>query len=120
MPSKHIRMNTKRGINYLPEIAEHGIILENDRRFPAVYKVLEGAEKLTSTVSFQTGGFYIQNPSSVFPPDVLCRFLPENPAVMDVSAAPGGKTVALCDMLKKQRCRGRQRALGEKAEVAGI
>ncbi|WP_265822847.1 RsmB/NOP family class I SAM-dependent RNA methyltransferase [Geovibrio ferrireducens] len=100
MPSKHIRMNTKRGINYLPEIAEHGIILENDRRFPAVYKVLEGAEKLTSTVSFQTGGFYIQNPSSVFPPDVLCRFLPENPAVMDVSAAPGGKTVALCDMLK--------------------
>ncbi len=100
LPSKHIRINTKRNINYLPEIAEQGIVLENDARFPAVYKVLSGAEKLTSTVSFQTGGFYIQNPSSVFPPDVLCRFLPENPAVMDVSAAPGGKTVALCDMLK--------------------
>jgi 16S rRNA (cytosine1407-C5)-methyltransferase len=98
-PSKHIRINTKRGINYLPEIHEHGIVTEKDLRFPAVYKVTEGIDKLTSTISFQTGGFYIQNPSSVFPPDVLCRFLPENPAVLDVSAAPGGKTVALCDML---------------------
>lgn len=98
-PSKHIRINTKRGINYLPEIHEHGIVTEKDSRFSGVYKVIEGADKLTSTISFQTGGFYIQNPSSVFPPDVLCRFLPENPAVLDVSAAPGGKTVALCDML---------------------
>lgn len=97
--SKHIRLNTKREINYIEEIEENNIILKQDERFSSVYKVIAGAENLTSTISFQTGGFYIQNPSSVFPPDILCRFLPKNPSVLDVSAAPGGKTVALCDIL---------------------
>jgi 16S rRNA (cytosine1407-C5)-methyltransferase len=96
---RHLRLNMKRGIDYLPEISEAGIVLEKDPRFPDVYEAVENAGRLTSTISFQTGGCYIQNPSSVFPPDILCRYMPEHPAVLDVSAAPGGKTVALCDRL---------------------
>ncbi len=64
-----------------------------------------GEDKLTGTVGFQTGGYYIMNPSSVFAAETLCRLMPDYPYILDVaSAPPGGKTCAMADLLGGNRC----------------
>jgi len=99
---KHFRINQHRGIEYLPEIEELGIKCEHLHGLSAVYKVTEGAEKLTETIAFQTGGIYIMNPSSVIPPMILTSLTDQTGLFLDVSAAPGGKTVALADLTENK------------------
>lgn len=97
---RHIRLSTAREGDYLSELDELGIEYEPTADADNVYKILSGDEKLTDTIGFQTGGFYIMNPSSVFTADVFCSLMPEYPYVLDVSSAPGGKTCAIADRLK--------------------
>lgn len=93
--SRHIRINQSRGVDYLTELARFRPEIVNG--FDGVYKVNDSSDKLTDTISFQTGGIYIMNPSSVVPAKILSSFMPEEPLILDVSAAPGGKTCALSD-----------------------
>lgn len=98
-PVRHIRLSEHRDIDYTKEFDYLGIKYEKLKEFKGMYRITEGAEKLTDTITFLTGGGYIMNPSSAFPAEILSSLVPEESAVLDVSAAPGGKTVALCDLL---------------------
>ncbi len=93
---RHVRIAETRGARYVKELSQSASLspLEGYR---GVYSVKEGGENITSSLSFQTGGAYIMNPSSVVPAQILASAMPENPLMLDVSAAPGGKTCALSD-----------------------
>ncbi|XOB65941.1 hypothetical protein ACMC5R_04100 [Deferribacteres bacterium DY0037] len=92
-------MASSRCADYLSELAEMGVELSEAEGLPKVYKVESGEDKLTGSIGFQTGGFYIMNPSSVFAADTLCRLMPDYPYILDVASAPGGKTCAIADLL---------------------
>ncbi|WP_022851087.1 RsmB/NOP family class I SAM-dependent RNA methyltransferase [Limisalsivibrio acetivorans] len=98
-PGRFIRKLNKRNTDYIDELKQEGFNPLQDSMFEEVFSVTETDQRLTDTVGFITGGFYIMNPSSVFPAESLTQLMPENPLLLDVSAAPGGKTVAMADML---------------------
>lgn len=100
--SRHIRLASARNADYLKELTELSIGFEASE-IPFVYRITDNAEKLTETIGFQTGGFYIMNPSSVFTARVLTSLMPDYSYILDVSSAPGGKTCAIADILKN-RC----------------
>ncbi|WP_303849961.1 hypothetical protein [Seleniivibrio woodruffii] len=100
--SRHIRLAAARNADYLKELSELSIGFETSE-IPSVYRITENADRLTDTIGFQTGGFYIMNPSSVFTAGVLTSLMPDYPYILDVSSAPGGKTCAMADILKN-RC----------------
>jgi len=100
---KYIRIASSRGADYLAELSEQGIEFTKAEGLPEVYRIDSGEDRLTSTLGFQTGGFYIMNPSSVFAAATLCKLLPDYPYVLDVASAPGGKTCAIADLLDN-RC----------------
>lgn len=99
--SRHIRINSCRGIDYLGELDFCEI--QAAEGLTGVYRIiLEGEkEKLTDSLSFQTGGIYIMNPSSVVPAKILASLMPDMPLILDVSAAPGGKTCAISDYINR-------------------
>lgn len=98
---RHVRIAETRGINYLEELSQNASLVPL-APFRGIYAVVNGAENITSSVSFQTGGAYIMNPSSVVPAQLLASEMPENPLILDVSAAPGGKTCALSDYTRRR------------------
>ncbi|TCK61798.1 RsmB/NOP family class I SAM-dependent RNA methyltransferase [Seleniivibrio woodruffii] len=100
--SRHIRLASARSADYLKELSEQDISA-SPIAIPNVYSITDNAEKLTETIGFQTGGFYIMNPSSVFTANILTSLMPDYPYILDVSSAPGGKTCAIADLLKN-RC----------------
>lgn len=97
--SRHIRINSCRGIDYLSELDY--CEKEALEGLEGVYKIISGGDKLTDSVSFQTGGIYIMNPSSVVPAKILASLMPDMPLILDVSAAPGGKTCAISDYINR-------------------
>ncbi len=101
LKKKHFRLNTTRGIDYLSELSKVSTY-ENLDGYRDIFKVIDGEQNLTNTLSFQTGGFYIMNPSSVVPAQLLASYMPEKPVMLDVSAAPGGKTCALSDFTNRK------------------
>lgn len=96
---KFFRLNNARGIEYLKELSDYNII-ETD--LTSVYQYNEPNETITNTISFLTGGIYIQNPSSIIPPMILTKLLNNKGIVLDVSAAPGGKTTALSEFSNRK------------------
>lgn len=96
---KYIRVASSRSADYVAELRESGVELAKADNLPKVYRVDSGEDKLTSSLGFQTGGFYIMNPSSVFAADTLCKLMPDYPYILDVASAPGGKTCAIADLL---------------------
>jgi 16S rRNA (cytosine1407-C5)-methyltransferase len=96
---KFFRLNNARGIEYLKELSDYNII-ETD--LTSVYQYNEPNETITNTISFLTGGIYIQNPSSIIPPMILTKLLNNKGVVLDVSAAPGGKTTALSEFSNRK------------------
>lgn len=99
--SRHIRMQSSRNIDYLAELNDI-CTLEKLEEYSNVYKTLENADKIVESISFQTGGVYIMNPSSIAPVEILMSYMGENPVMLDVSSAPGGKTCALSDMSNRK------------------
>lgn len=95
---RYFRLNTARGINYFEELSDYKIT-ETD--LPNIYLYEEPNDIITNTISFLTGGIYIQNPSSIIPPMMLNELLNGRGLVLDVSAAPGGKTTALSEFSKR-------------------
>ena len=98
---KSFRVNVTRNIDYSKEISSLTKI-EKNNDFDNVYTLLDNEISLTDTIAFLTGGIYIQNPSSLFPVKILSEFMPENPVILDMSAAPGGKTTALSEILNRK------------------
>jgi len=91
---RYFRLNKARDVDYLKELNSYKI---SPTDIPNVFSYDEPNEIITNTISFLTGGIYIQNPSSVIPPMILSELLGANGVVLDVAAAPGGKTTALSE-----------------------
>jgi len=100
---KYLRFAHNRGADYVSEVESAGVTLTKRDDLPNVYRVTSGEEKLTSTIGFQTGGYYIMNPSSVFAAKTLVDLMPDYPYMLDVASAPGGKTCAIADLMEN-RC----------------
>ncbi|MBQ3033188.1 MAG: hypothetical protein IJD28_02310 [Deferribacterales bacterium] len=98
--ARHIRIAQCRSVNYLPEISECAAVTPVEG-YKGVFKVADG-EDIVSSLSFQTGGAYIMNPSSVVPAQILAELVGDNPFILDVSAAPGGKTCAISDFVGRK------------------
>lgn len=97
--TRHIRLQLSRNINYMDELGKKHEFIPSET-YKGVYAAGKDAN-ITDTVSFQTGGAYIMNPSSAAPASVLSSFMPDNPLILDVSSAPGGKTCVLSDMTER-------------------
>lgn len=102
-PLKYFRLNSVRNIDYLKELDDRGIGYSPDRYFSDFYK-LTGNTPVSDTISFSTGGIYIQNPSSILPVDMLIHALEgkDEPIVLDMCAAPGGKTTGLSEKMSRK------------------
>jgi 16S rRNA (cytosine1407-C5)-methyltransferase len=98
---KSFRLNSPRKTDYTEEIKTLTKI-EKDKNFNNVFTLKDNNFSLIKTISFLTGGIYIQNPSSLFPVKILSELMPEYPIILDVSAAPGGKTTALSEILNRR------------------
>ncbi|MGC8768622.1 methyltransferase RsmF C-terminal domain-like protein [Calditerrivibrio sp.] len=91
---RYFRLNKARDVDYLKELNSYKISATD---IPNIFSYDEPNEIITNTISFLTGGIYIQNPSSVIPPMILSKLLGNKGIVIDVAAAPGGKTTALSE-----------------------
>lgn len=95
---RFFRINSARNINYLEELETFD--LKKDP-LPHIYSCNKDKE-LTNTISFLTGGIYIQNPSSIIPPLVLAGLIPQGSIILDAASAPGGKTTALSELTRRK------------------
>lgn len=95
--SRHIRIQSSRNIDYFKEL-ENICLSEKLPQYENIYRVVENGDKIVESISFQTGGIYIMNPSSAAPVEILMSYMGEAPVILDVSSAPGGKTCAISDM----------------------
>jgi 16S rRNA (cytosine967-C5)-methyltransferase len=71
-----------------------------DRDWAAGFEIFEltSHPPLESLGSFRQGMFYVQDPSTLLAPAVLAP--PKDARVLDLCAAPGGKTTALASLLR--------------------
>ena len=99
--ARHIRLSKCRNIDYMQEL-ESISSLESLSQYENMYKVVEEKENIVESITFQTGGAYIMNPSSLAPVKILMSYMGQNPVILDVSSAPGGKTCALSDMSNRK------------------
>lgn len=99
--NRHIRLNSSRNVDYLKELLNYADFTPLNE-YKNVYQIVFEKENIVNSLSFQTGGVYIMNPSSVVPPEILSSFMPENPIILDVSSAPGGKTCAISDFINRK------------------
>ena len=99
--ARHIRLSKCRNIDYMQEL-ESISSLESLSQYENMYKVVENHESIVESITFQTGGAYIMNPSSLAPAKILMSYMGQNPVILDVSSAPGGKTCAISDMTNRK------------------
>jgi 16S rRNA (cytosine967-C5)-methyltransferase len=81
----------------LPQLRREGIEAKPDPALPLTYHVLEGNP--AKTAAFEDGLFYIMDPASQAPLALL--HLVGDERVLDLCAAPGGKTALLSARLRK-------------------
>jgi len=62
--------------------------------------VIRGEDKIGHTLEYLYGFYYIQNPASMLPPLILAP-TPED-VVLDMCAAPGGKTTHLAEIMENK------------------
>ena len=70
--------------------------LEEIKEIPGVYLIHTGKKDITASAQFKEGMFYIQNLSSLIP--VLALNPTASDTILDMCAAPGGKTFNICNM----------------------
>lgn len=102
MPRKRcVRLNTlKIRKNTLNELAKDGIGLEPLSWAPNCYWVTKGYEKLSTHNFVLNGELFLQNAASFLP--VLALDPRPNDAVLDVCAAPGGKTTHIAAITRNR------------------
>jgi 16S rRNA (cytosine967-C5)-methyltransferase len=80
-----------REIEALEALRGEGTVLEPDVAMPRTYRVMAGTP--LASQAFRKGLFYLMDPASEVP--ALLLPVPEGGRVLDLCAAPGGKTVVL-------------------------
>lgn len=69
--------------------------LKKDKEDPLLYRFDKETDKWGSSLAHFSGGFYILDPSSATISYYLAPLLKKDPLVLDLCAAPGGKSIAL-------------------------
>lgn len=94
-PSVAIRLNPRKPGAAVPEGARP--VPWHPRAF-----LLPERPDFTLDPAMHQGAYYVQDPSSMFVAEILRQLLPslpDRPRVLDLCAAPGGKSTALADLL---------------------
>jgi len=81
-------------------LTEDGIVPEEVKQLRYTYKVVETTKPLVKTDSFRNGLFYIQDKASSLAVEVADP-LPRM-TVLDICAAPGGKTTYFAQLMKNE------------------
>ena len=79
------------------ELEQDGITLTQSRDLPYAFQITGGLDYLNSLPAFQRGLFYVQNVSSMQVAEAADP--KEGDYVMDVCAAPGGKSIHIAEKL---------------------
>ena len=82
------------------KLTEEDVKVSTDTVFPESLKILE-LDSLNFLESFENGDFVIQDESSQFIGKIA--ELPQNAKVLDICAAPGGKTLLMAEKLEAER-----------------
>ena len=82
------------------KLTEENVKVSTDTVFPESLKILE-LDSLNFLESFENGDFVIQDESSQFIGKIA--ELPQNAKVLDICAAPGGKTLLMAEKLEAER-----------------
>ena len=92
--------NIKNATEQLPDLlAQSGIKCTPLNRIKGAFSVPENQRRaLTESTACMEGRLYIQNPSSMLPPMILSPKPGEE--VLDLAAAPGGKTIHMADLMQ--------------------
>jgi 16S rRNA (cytosine967-C5)-methyltransferase len=91
-PPIFVRLNTLKA-----EKISHEIVAEPSQFHPLCYKIAENFD-VFSTKSWQNGELYAQDPSALMAVDMLDPQMGES--VLDVCAAPGGKTTYIAQKMR--------------------
>lgn len=75
----------------------HGVKAPAEASLPVVYK-LEGRKRVSELRAFREGYVCVQDPASTLP--AAMAGVKEGDHIIDVCAAPGGKSMQLCDLLR--------------------
>ena len=111
----------------LPDLlAQSGIKCTPLNRIKGAFSVPENQRRaLTESTACMEGRLYIQNPSSMLPPMILSPKPGEE--VLDLAAAPGGKTIHMADLMQNngrigavESVKNRFFRLKENIERAGV
>lgn len=105
---KTFRVNSSRNINYidneLTDLFKLSTYKNHDNIFIVENQLTE--TNLSETISHITGGIYIMNVSSILTAKIVSKLIPknvqDNPLILDISSAPGGKTSAISDYIGRK------------------
>ena len=105
---KTFRVNSSRNINYIDNELTDLFKLSTYENHDNIFVVEDQLTdtNLSETISHITGGIYIMNVSSILTAKIVAKLIPENvkdnPLILDISAAPGGKTSAISDYIGRK------------------
>ena len=105
---KTFRVNSSRDINYIDNELTDLFKLSTYENHDNIFIVEDQLTdiNLSETISHITGGIYIMNVSSILTAKIVAKLIPENvrdnPLILDISSAPGGKTSAISDYIGRK------------------
>lgn len=82
------------------KLANYDIEVEDLPGIPGAYKVTKNETRVSKTLEYTLGHYYIQSLSSMIPPLILNP--QQNEKILDMCAAPGSKTTEMADMLNNK------------------
>lgn len=106
-PDLMIRTNTKRisPPQLKKRLEEEGVFVMPAHFMPQAWRLILQGQSLTQLPSFQEGLFFVQGEAAMLPVYLVQNELADFKSVIDVCAAPGGKTSQMAEFLPAEaRC----------------